>query len=533
MIASSRTTFTLATGQSVIFKIGGSGTATVFVGSLPGQSYVVGQQEAFIGPFTASASVVVDVANGSIEYVIDGDGVLEDKAPAIVAINERLNVFSSSGLLCAVIGDSRNAQNRQDLSAGGVDSLRKSNQGALTWLQFITFQKVDIPWEYNLAVSGTGTAAIAAKVADVLALPVRPRLCFINGGTNSFATNATYAQAVQSLADISGAAVALRAAGIEPVIELDHPRTLASWTSAAAKTSAAYNRMIREWCYTNGYRCADVETVAAQLSGANAGDPVSGYMLAIAGDSGMHRVATGALVSALALKAAIDDLLTPIRERTSGGAADAYDAIYHPYGSILSNGMFFGTSGTNTGTGASGTAPDSWNNRVISGTMTCVSSLESRTDGRLGQNWVQTISASAAGTTRASQINNPVTTGKFAAGDKLVAEVDCEITALTGSVEYVRLFLQDYDGASISGAAAIDLHNAFSTAGQNPMPTLPLARNSGGNWLTSIKGRLRTPPMTLGQGITSAQALLRMETSVGAGGAVTVKWGDATLRKFA
>lgn len=96
MIVSSRTTFSLAIGQSVIFKIGGSGTATVFVGSLPGQSYVVGQQEAFIGPFTASASVVVDVSNGSIEYVIDGDGDMRDQKPEIAAINARLSVSGAS-----------------------------------------------------------------------------------------------------------------------------------------------------------------------------------------------------------------------------------------------------------------------------------------------------------------------------------------------------------------------------------------------------------------------------------------------------
>lgn len=87
----SNTTFTLTKGASVIFELGGSGTATV-----AGQIYSIGNREAFIGPFDRAVSVVVAVENAPIGYRIDGDGDLSDQVPALAAISEA--VFSKTPL---------------------------------------------------------------------------------------------------------------------------------------------------------------------------------------------------------------------------------------------------------------------------------------------------------------------------------------------------------------------------------------------------------------------------------------------------
>ena len=69
------TTFTLATGQAVNFAVGGRGTANVICGP-KNQTYTVGLQECFLGPFDRAATITVTPEIGTITYGIDGDGVI-------------------------------------------------------------------------------------------------------------------------------------------------------------------------------------------------------------------------------------------------------------------------------------------------------------------------------------------------------------------------------------------------------------------------------------------------------------------------
>ena len=69
------TTFTLATGQAVNFAVGGRGTANVICGP-KNQTYTVGLQECFLGPFDRTATITVTPEIGTITYGIDGDGVI-------------------------------------------------------------------------------------------------------------------------------------------------------------------------------------------------------------------------------------------------------------------------------------------------------------------------------------------------------------------------------------------------------------------------------------------------------------------------
>lgn len=83
----STTSFSLPSGQALIFELGGSGSVSV-----DGQQYTIGRQEAFLGPFDRAVSVVISVDVAPISYRIDADGDMSDQSPEIVALSERLDV---------------------------------------------------------------------------------------------------------------------------------------------------------------------------------------------------------------------------------------------------------------------------------------------------------------------------------------------------------------------------------------------------------------------------------------------------------
>lgn len=428
-------------------------------------------------------------------------------------------------MLAAVIGDSRNAQALHDQSAGGVTKINWANTSGIYWLRFLSHCRVRIPEAYVKAVSGDTTAQIAgAQLASVLALTPRPSLCFINGGTNSFSASATYAQVLQSAADIQGAATALRAAGITPVIELDTPRTLASWNASAQKCSIAYNRIMRSWCRDNGVRCADTECV---FIGAG-GDPVAGYQVA----DGIHQAQTGALIRGKALFDAVADLLEPYYPSGINHPLDIYDAALNPGGNCIpgNNGLMTGTGGANSGSGASGPVATGYTSSVTSGTLTAVASkISPRADGRLGGEQQFVISATAAGAHRFAPAS--LSTGAtHPAGTAFVAGVDIEISALSGVVDYVQLNVFDFDG-STQASTSIAGRNPFG-ATLNPMPVIPLLNNTGAQTIfPTLRGRLETAPIIVGQGITSASLIWRLETSLQSGASVTYKAGQASIRR--
>lgn len=454
----------------------------------------------------AGTSVVVD---GIAFKVTEGDYVAQRK---------KVKPF-----LCAAIGDSRFANSVQNQSTASVRKYNWANQGSLFWLNFLTFQAIEFPIENDLAVSGQTTAQILASVNNVLALSPLPQLCFINGGTNSFGVNPTSQQVADSLSDIKAAAEKLLSFGITPVVEIDTPRTLASWSAAAQKCSISYNNKLRTWAKKRGIRLADHESAYLQISG----EPAAGYNVA----DGIHQSCTGAVVRAYALKAAISDIIESSVIGTSH-PLDTYDQTLNSNGNMLTNGLMTGTGGANAGTGASGSVPTAWTSQVVSGTGTAVASKESpRADGLLGDRVQIVLSATAAMTHRLAPTTTLSVPAGVVAGDKIIGELDVEITSLSGVVDYLRLNIFDFDG-STPGSSSVAGKDVFAT-GLNPLPVVPLPNSSGaGNLATTLKGRLRTSEIIMGQGITSTQIIYRIESGLVAVAAMTYKTGAATLRKI-
>ena len=429
----------------------------------------------------------------------------------------------SRSLLVGAIGDSRMVNALQDQTVGSVRRISWSAQGALTWLLGLARGRMYMPPDYIKAVSGAKVAEIAAQVPVLLALSPLPRICFVNGGTNTFSTGWTDADVTQAVSDMTGAMGALRAGGVEPVFELDCPRTLASWTANQRLAHINYNRAMRVWCRDNGVRIADPEMRFC----AAGGDVVAGYNVA----DGVHQAQTGAVIRALEMLAAVEDLLPAAYTANTGQPADSYDAVYNRRGNLLTIGLMTGTAGANAGTGASGTVSTGWTNQVVSGTMTAVASKESpRSDGLCGDRQIITLTCTVAGQHRFAPTAALAPAGKFSSGDVVLVEADVEITSCSGVVDYLQLNVFDFDGAN-SGQLSVVNKNTFAS-GLNPMPLVPLGNNTGsGNAATTLTLRLRTTALVMGDGITSTALYIRIEAGMTAGSAIAYKIGDVTARK--
>jgi hypothetical protein len=533
---------TVTAGQSTVVQL--SGTEAIWVNSTgvgvaefecgsPQRLNLTSEYQR-IGFFGADSCIELRSVSGQINYqssppaiypltaVAMGDRQNSSPVDIALTVSALVGQPSQRGILCAAIGDSRLANSFQNQDTGGWTRNYSTNQGVIGWLSFFLNQRINLPYNYDLAVSGSGCAAIRASVSQVLLLNPKPAICLINGGTNDFAVVGDLARAQQAFSDISAAAIQLRQNGIVPVIEIDMPRATSSWSANAGTVSSAFNQMLREWCRPTGVLLVDYEYQYIQIDG----NPVAAYNVA----DGIHQSCTGAVIRALKYAEVIEPLLPEFTTNT-GSVRDAFGSTLNPKGNLITSiGFMTGTGGANMGTGASGSVSTGWLSRVISGTMTAVASKESpRTDGRLGDRLVVALSATNASEYRLAPQNNPVTTGNYPAGTLVYAECDLEITALAGTIDYIRLVLSDFDGAT-EGSRSYAMKDVFAT-GLNPVPLVPLTNNTGsGNAATTLKGRLRTELVIVGQALASTQLIYRIEVKLAAGASCTFKFGDATIR---
>lgn len=426
-----------------------------------------------------------------------------------------------------VVGDSRLANSYVSPSPGnGAKSKAFQNQMTVAWLRALSLQRVDLLLSAQLATSGANTTQILAQAVAMSALSVKPDFCLINGGTNDFASSATTAAANLAFSNITSAAILLRNSGIVPVIEVDVPRTTASWTATAGVISSQFNRMLRLWCQDNDILLSDIE---ASYTIPSTGEPASGYNLS----DGIHSTCTGSTVRALSFLRCIDSLLLPSTTRMAS-IRDQYDATNNPRGNMLANGRFGGTGGTNTGTGTSGAVADNWQSKQIAGTLTAVASKVAPVSlGEFSDIQRVVINFSSAGCEYRLQPTgvgggSTLPTG-LVAGDLIYSECDVTITACSGAIRSVNLALFDFDG-SANISTVIDMTANLSSG--NPMPAVPLpAANGAGNLTTTLPLRLKTPTMIYADGATPTQLNCRLTVTGDSGGSITIDVSNFQLRK--
>lgn len=425
-----------------------------------------------------------------------------------------------------VIGDSRLA-NAYNVS--GTRVKRWQNQMAVSWLRALSQQKVEMPPEFSLAASSATTDLILAQATAMAALSPRPDFCLINGGTNDFGVSPGLATMKQAVLNITNAAKILHDAGIVPVIEIDTPRSGGAWTDAA-KVSAGYNNGLRTWCVENNILLCDYE---AQYIDPTTGGFATGFNVA----DGVHPSSTGSCVRALQFLECIKPYLSKHQTKMMSPRA-AFDATLNPYGNMLANGLIKGTGGTNLGTGASGTVPDSWNNRVITGTMTAVASkLAPAASTEVSDRLQVVLNFTTAGEYSLRPNTGTVGSGAtipagLVAGELLQAELDIEITGLSGVISGCLLEMFDI-GAGGEVSRSTDMNRHFFPG--NSLPVVPLpAPNGVGNIYTVINMRYKTPPMVWSDnpGNPSNQLHYRFTIHGEAGATMTFRISACSLHKL-
>lgn len=433
-------------------------------------------------------------------------------------------VSKNTAYAIGTIGDSRLANAYVAPAPGLAKSKVFQNQMTVTWLRALSGQRVDMPPQFSLATSGANTTQILAQAQAMSQLSAKPDFCLINGGTNDLATTATAAAMELAFNNLTAAVGVVRSAGIMPILEIDVPRTTASWTANASTLSAALNRRLRLWCSENDVLLCDYEQMYIVPA---TGEPAAGFNVA----DGIHSGCTGSSVRATQYLRCIDQVIGKHFWRMAS-PRDAYDQTLNTGGNMLANGLFVGTGGVSNGTGASGSVADSWQNRVISGTMTAVASkLAPESSDLVSQRQQFALSFTTAGEHRVQ----PQGVGAGAAlpaglvpGDLIYAEADIEITALSGSITQLNLMIFDFVAADLS--YAVDMHRNIASG--NPLPVVPLpAPNGVVNLYSSLKMRLKTPQMIFGDGATPTQLNWRITVLGEAGAAITFIVSNAQLRK--
>lgn len=429
---------------------------------------------------------------------------LAEKEAEIVALQSD-KADRRSNFLIAAIGDSRMANSVQKQSTSPL-RVHWSNQGILTWFMFLTHQKFNLPYNYNFAVSGNTTTQILATVPSVLALNPKPKYCIVLGGTNDIGG----IPIATTKSNLIAIAEQLIAGGVTPIFISDIPRLTSTWSSTYAKLHQNLNNWLRRWCRDNGFALADAYN---KMIIPSTGEPLSGYFI-----DGIHQTSLASHVIGNELKNVFNSIgAEPRWDSRMQSVLDVYDSVNNPTGNIFGSiGLLLGTSGTNTGSGASGTVATGWNNRVISGTCTSVASKESpRVDGVMGDAQILTISATTASVIRFSNIT-PISVGAstYSPGDKIYGEVDIEVQAGSVGLQYTDLMFFEIDGGSATLSSSQGFKSVDSTM------TYPTSL---------LQGRIRTVPFVAEAG--SSQIIFRIEIGLLAGGSATIKIGNAVIRK--
>lgn len=445
------------------------------------------------------------------------DGILDGGFSSIEdPVSSLIEGYVSPPVLFAVIGDSRMANSFQKLS-GDARRTRVMNQGIVAWLELFSGGRFNLPFDYDLAVSGATTTDILGQVPGILALEPQPSVCMVNGGTNDFGFG-TYESLELAFSNITSAALQLRDNGITPIVEIDTPRNAFAWSDDAQLISVAYNRMLREWARKTGVLLADHEANFIQADG----DAQTGYNVA----DGTHQSCTGVIVRAKKMLEVMEPLLQPYTP-AMGSTLDLYDATLNPKGNLI-NGLMLGTGGSTSGTGVSGEVSDNWTSLNQSGTMTAVTNKESpREDGGLGDALVAEVDATTASIYRLNHAN--IDTTGIPEGTKACVTANIQITELSGNVDYLLLYAFDFSGTEIGSSCEV-MKNPFTT-GLNPLPNLPLKKNLGGeDFVTELSGMYMTDYIVIGDQITSTQFRIRIEAGMPAGSHIKFKLSDVQLR---
>jgi hypothetical protein len=416
-------------------------------------------------------------------------------------------IAAGSDPIFGLIGDSRMASAFVTGGVAPTTTVRNPPHSISGWAALLSGQRIKVSSAYNKAASGSLVSDLAGQYAQLQAVTPVCTHVLILSGTNSFAAGVTGSAAWATMAALIATVIA---SGRRPIIILDLPRAVATWTTAAAQNSFYFNQLARRNAPALGAIVIDPTKYLADPA-SSSGDPLSGYYY-----DGIHQATLAAYYCGLELSNAVLGAIGKPALPGFASRGDIYNVTNNPYGNATQYGLFTGTGGTNTSSGgaASGAVADGWNNRTLTGTGTSVASQVARTDGKPG-NWQQFVLTSGSGTStyRASLITNPAMGANYPSGTAMVLEADVNVSSATG-LESFNIAVYNFDGATLyEGVQALGSTLINST--YYPFPS-------------AFSGRLRTEPLPYNA--LANQLLVRIESQVNTG-AATIQVGGLELRQ--
>lgn len=327
-------------------------------------------------------------------------------------VARRAALLQNNGARVAVLGDS--------FAALALDTTTGLNFDARSWVSWLPFHasgRIILPQSYIQGVSGQDTEGVTARVGNITALDPKPDYCYVLAGANDI-VKPTRPTLAEMQGWLGAAFSALRAAGIVPVAMTLLPRSDAN-SLAQNQWRMALNAWLRELASDGQVLLADISRYFADSSNA---------VISARSYDGVHPAAPGA------------DIL---------GQA-AWDAISHrfpkqvplyEYGdsNLLTNPFLNGTSGTNSGTGASGSVPSNWINSQTGATDTtsAISIVASSDDDPIP--WGQIDVTAGAGGIGYGRFQQNIT--GISIGDELRSSVEIECDAPPDSAVQFTLSL--------------------------------------------------------------------------------------------
>lgn len=402
----------------------------------------------------------------------------------------------------AILGDSRCDQSTvPSLTTVSTTEFSKEAQGFITWLQFLTGQRVDFDIADNYGTSGDTTTQMLARVPGMIAAS-QAKTVIILAGTNNWGASISYAQ---SISDIQAIDALFAAAGWTRIYIAELPRGDSTNTSnrLSATNLKFHLRLVefyRNLRTTPGVFVADAwQYWADPLS--TTGDVVSVTYT----KDGLHPDPLGAYWIAQSLVPVINALYPPI-DLLPQINSDQYDGTNNVNGCLNTNPMMGGTGGSFNATGGSGTVADGWSESA-GPTWTRVYSKQTLTNGKAAQQVV----LGGTGTASGVSLRQVITSGNLAVGDKVYAIASVEIDPSAANIS--QLALQLFDNNTVTSG---DFRRTASTE------FVP-------NITSSIKGVMRTPIYTLTSSTLQLQFNMLVQNAVTP--AATVRIGQVACRK--
>lgn len=424
-----------------------------------------------------------------------------------------LNGLGGVGSTVGAIGDSITSM----ASSAGATSQSWQSNGYAAWLRQKSRQSIILNPSNLYATSGYTTQQIITTHLPT-ALAAELDIYIVHCGTNDITASNPAITAATTIANIQNIVSQLLDTGAYVILTTILPRT--GTTATVRQKMHAVNNAIIALAQTNPkIRLVHLHSYFVDSSNAD-GDPLSGLLY-----DGLHPGTIGAELMA----ELIWEQMYPIVKNVDIGfynPADVYDSSINTLGSLITNGNMNGTAGTVSGTGNSGTAPDSWTfvngtSSATRGDLTAVASVVAKAGSRVGR-MLQVVFAGTPTSIytyffRPTASSGQITTG-FSPGDTVYIEMMYEIDYGSTGLAQVGVELAANNGSSTTFTARDFVY--ISTANYNTY-----------DGTKTYKGVAKSQPFVLPSDTTNIQPRISISFANGALSAATVRVGDIQLRK--